>query len=251
MIRKQLIFKTDKDILLPYSYQHDIQKNLYHYIEISDCKKSRRIHDEGYSVASGHKFKLFNFTLLFENAIFHKDGIKCADKTTIKLLITGKKHIIESIFKGLLETRQLKIGENVLEFVNITNDKKVYFKNIMLYNSFSPIVTSTKDDKLKTQYLSPYEEGYFHNLAENARRKYKIIYNKDYEGELFFDLDDALSVKSKFIKIKAGGVRGYEYNIWIEADKDMQKIIYYLGLGQNSSIGCGCLNFVKGVNPDE
>ena len=49
-------------------------------------------------------------------------------------------------------------------------------------------------------------------------------------------------------KDKARWVKGHTYNIWIQADKDMQKIIYYLGLGQNSSIGCGCLSIITGVS---
>ena len=79
-------------------------------------------------------------------------------------------------------------------------------------------------------------------------RKYKAIYNKDYSGELFFDIEDVLKVKKKYITdIKDGFLIGYtDFEIFIEADIDMQKVAYYLGLGQNNSIGMGSLSYITG-----
>ncbi len=247
MIRKQIIFKPDKKISLSYNYQLEVLRNIYGYMSCVNQIKAKKIHNEGYRIKSGHKFKLFNFTMLFKNAEFN-ETIHCNPNSTIKLILSGKKDILNLIIKGLLNIRKLEIDNNVLRLVNIEDDKKVNFANIMLYNTLSPIVTSTKEDDGKIKYLTIYDEGYFKNLANNAKRKYKLMYGKEYEDEIYFEIDDIFDVKDKFIQIKSGGLRGSEYNVWIEANKDIQKIIYYLGLGQNTSIGCGCLNLIKGVN---
>lgn len=254
MIRKQIIYKAPGDIKLDYNYNYDIMKNIYYYMSIADDVLHRRVHDEGYRVESGHVFKLFNFTLLFENADFNSKGVFCNESTRVKLIISGSKDIVKKILKGILHVKKLKIGESEIKLENIEDDKRVGFKEIMLYGALSPVVETTKHEvegQLKKKYLSIYESEYYRNLSENAKRKYELVYGKPYEGNIFFDIDDALKVKEKSVKFKNEWIRGYKYDIWIEADQDMQKVIYYLGLGQNSSIGMGCLNFITGVRADE
>lgn len=249
MIRKQLIFKTDKEVSMTFNYQHDVLRNIYKYIEIADSNKAKMLHRTGYRVESGHKYKLFNFTLLFEDAVFGQD-ITCNADTVIKLVLSGKKDIVNSIIKGLMDVRTLNIDNISLDFVGTEGDKRTYIEEVVLYSALSPIITSTRDDEGNIVYLSPYDEGYFKNLAVNAKRKYKLVYKKEYEGDIFFEIDDLFNMRDKFVRIKRGGVKGMTYDIWIQAERDMQRVIYYLGLGQNSSIGCGCMNFVKGVRSD-
>ncbi len=251
MIRKQVVFKPKKEITLQYNYNYQVMKNIYYYLTVADSVLSRRIHNKGHRVDTGHIYKLFNFTLLFGNARFKQNGILCNENTTIKLIISGKKEIVEKVTKGLLHVKKMKLDNEELILKDIQNDKKVFWKDIMLYSSLSPLVESTKNDDGKIEYLSPYQSDYYKNLAENAKRKYELIYGKKYEGQIFFDIDNAINIKEKYIKIKNGGVKGYEYDIWVEADKSMQKVMYYLGLGQNSSTGMGCLNFVTGVSKNE
>lgn len=251
MIRKQVIYKPTKEVVLPYNYQYDVMKNIYYYMSVADDVLSKRLHNDGYRVDTGHVYKLFNYTLLFEGAKFTQDGIVCNKNSTIKLILSGKKNIIQKILKGLLHVKKIKIEDSEIPLQNIEDDKKVFFKPIMLYDTLSPVVESTLDDDKKVIYQTPYESNYYKNLAENAKRKYQLVYGREFKGKLFFDIDDALNIKDKFIQIKDGGVKGYQYNVWIETDRDMQRVIYYLGLGQNSSTGCGCLNFVTGVNGNE
>ncbi len=248
MIRKQIIYKPDNKIRVPYNYQHEVMKNIYYYISIADEIASKRLHNKGYTADTGHVYKLFNYTLLFENAKFKSNYIECDKNTDIKLILSGKKDIIQKALNGLLHIKKIKIEDMEIKLNTILEDKKVVFNPIMLYNTLSPVVESTLNDEKEIIYLTPYQSEYYKNLAENAKRKYKLIYNKEFGGKLFFDIDNALEIKEKYIQIKNGGVKGYQFDMWVETDTDMQKIIYYLGLGQNSSTGCGCLNFVTGVN---
>lgn len=249
MIRKQIIFQVEDKSEISYNYQHEILKNFYNLTKVADENKAKILHNKGYRLESGHIFKLINFTLLFENAIFTENNIVLTESTVIKLIMSGKKENIELFLKGLIVEQQMVIEDVILKFVGVIDDKKVFFKEVMLYKALSPIITTTKEN-LEKVYLDPYQLQYYENLALNAKRKYKLVYGKEYEGEIFFEIDDLFIMKEKFVRIKQGGVKGHTYNIWIQADKDMQKIIYYLGLGQNSSIGCGCLSIITGVSED-
>ena len=70
---------------------------------------------------------------------------------------------------------------------------------------------------------------------------------KDYEGELYFDIEDVFDIKKKIINnVKGGKLVGYSnFNIYIEADEDMQRVAYNCGLGERNTMGCGNLKFIK------
>lgn len=251
MIRRQISLSPQVKGEISYNYQHEILKNIYKLMKLVDKEGAAISHNKGYRLDSGHIFKLFNYTLLFEGAEFANTGIRFNKNTKIKLVLSGKKEIIETILKGFLVSPKIEIDNLIFDFKGVGKDKRVYFEEVTFYKALSPIVVSTKTNEGNKEYLTPYNERYFENLVNNLKRKYKLIYKKEYKGEIFFEIDNLLEMKNKFIKFKNGGMKGQEYSIWIQADKDMQKVIYYLGLGQNSSTGCGCLSFITGVKDSE
>ena len=107
-----------------------------------------------------------------------------------------------------------------------------------------------QNNDLQKEYLSPFHGNiYFKNLDGNAKKKYKAIYGKEFDGNVYFDIDNVDAIKYKSIHFKNGNIPAYKYDIWVEATPEMQKIIYYLGLGQNTSIGAGCLSYITGLYP--
>lgn len=246
LTRKVVLFKPTEDIELDYNYNYQVTRNIYHYLWVADRVKSRFIHDVGYEVVTGHKFKLFNFTILFKDAIFNEDHILCTEDTIIKLIISGKESIVQSILKGILQVRKIKLYDYEIPLLKFEDDiGLVRFEDVMLYKALSPIVETTKNEQGNVETLTPYHGEYYRNLAINAKRKYKLIHSRDYEGNIFFDIDNALNIKDKYISFKGGVIRGFLFNIWVEAEMDMQQILYYLGLGQNSSTGFGCLSTIS------
>ncbi|HBH0696798.1 TPA: CRISPR-associated endoribonuclease Cas6, partial [Clostridioides difficile] len=139
---------------------------------------------------------------------------------------------------------------NNIEFKvsDIEEDSKKNFNNITLYKVRSPIVASLYDLKSRKQvYLNPMQEEFYKALHDNLGNKYKLIHNKEYTGELYFDIEDVLAVKKKYItNIKGKGfIIGYtDFEIFVQANKDMQEVIYYCGLGEKNSIGMGLLTYI-------
>ena len=120
----------------------------------------------------------------------------------------------------------------------------------MLYKVRTPVVESIyNEEENKVIYLNVAQQEFYSALGQNLLRKYEIIYNKKYEGELYFDIENILNAKKKYItKIKENGyLIGYtNFEIFVQADVDMQKVAYYCGLGQNNSIGMGLVTFITG-----
>jgi len=236
---------------LPYDYNHDIMKSIYYYISVADEQMEKYLHNEGYKVESGHRYKLFNFTLLFKGARFKEEYIKVDSNSEITLILSGKDDVIKLILKGLVHIKQIRIQGNDISLANIVTVKNVNFKPIMLYKALSPIVTTTRTDDDKIISLRPYVDKYYINLADNLKKKYKLIYGEDFSGPLYFDIDDILVIKDRSHIINGIRKIGQLYDLWVETTTKMQRVIYYLGLGENNSTGAGCLSLLRAGGMDE
>lgn len=250
LVRRTVVFKPTETISIPYEYQHDVMKSIYYYISIADQQMEKFLHDEGYKTDDRPGMKLFNFTLRFSKASFKSNSIEIGEDGLILLIISGRDDIINSILKGLLHIKQIKIDNCIIPLNDIENEKNIYFKNIMLYKSLSPIVTTIRNEHGYTVWLKPYLSKYYENLAENLKKKYKLIYGEDFNGALYFDIDDVLNMKGKSHTINNISKVGFLYDVWVETTPKMQRIIYYLGLGENNSTGAGCMS-LKGAGGGE
>ncbi|MER0280149.1 CRISPR-associated endoribonuclease Cas6 [Clostridioides difficile] len=247
LVRRYLILTVDNEVVLDYNYQYELMKRIYEAIEINDRRKALSLHNEGYKIDK-KVFKLFNYTMMFEDAKYSKEGIHLNSRTKIRLILSGYDDILNNIIKGFIKCKVFKLYNIEFKLSNMDEDSKIGFKSITLYKVRSPIVASLYDLKSKKQvYLNPMQEEFYKALHDNLIKKYKLIYDKEYTGEVYFDIEDILSVKKKYVtNIKGKGfVIGYtDFEIFVEADKDMQKVIYYCGLGEKNSIGMGLLTYI-------
>ncbi|HAU5070070.1 TPA: CRISPR-associated endoribonuclease Cas6 [Clostridioides difficile] len=247
LVRRHLILTVDNKVVLDYNYQYELMKRIYEAIEVNDKRKALSLHNEGYKV-DRKVFKLFNYTMMFENAKYSKEGIHLNSQTKIKLILSGYDDILNNIIKGFIKCKVFKLYNIEFKVSDIEEDSNKNFNNITLYKVRSPIVASLYDLKSRKQvYLNPMQEEFYKALHDNLGNKYKLIYNKEYTGELYFDIEDVLAVKKKYItNIKGKGfVIGYtDFEIFVQANKDMQEVIYYCGLGEKNSIGMGLLTYI-------
>lgn len=247
LVRRHLILTVGNKVVLDYNYQYELMKRIYEAIEVNDKRKALSLHNEGYKVDK-KVFKLFNYTIMFENAKYSKEGIHLNSQTKIKLILSGYDDILNNIIKGFIKCKVFKLYNIEFKVSDIEEDSKKDFNNITLYKVRSPIVASLYDLKSRKQvYLNPMQEEFYKALHDNLGNKYKLIHNKEYTGELYFDIEDVLAVKKKYItNIKGKGfVIGYtDFEIFVQANKDMQEVIYYCGLGEKNSIGMGLLTYI-------
>ena len=250
LTRKILVMKTTKDSTLDYNYHYELMKEIYKSLEMSNYELAIELHDRGYSIEN-KRYKLFNHQLFIENANYTKEGIYIKKDSICKLTLSGKQEIIKNIIFGFLEKGKLKLFDTSYKVVSIENDKNIKFNNITLYKVRNPIVATRQDEDKKIVFISPFEDDYYRVLANNLKRKYKLVYGKDYTGELYFDIEDALNIKKRFIdnvkrdsKSKSILIGYTDFELYLVADRDMQKVAYYCGFGSNNSLGMGATTFI-------
>lgn len=253
--RIEIVVKPDKDFILDYNYYYSMQKPLiFDSIALIDEEKSIKLHNEGYRAEDNKIHKLVTYQLYVENIKKHDDkGIYISHNDTVKIVLSGKKNIINLIIKGLMKQGYIKYYDNKLNIVNFSNDKNIKFNDVMLYKVRTPMVAVINNELGKREYLNPVNPRFFELIGKNLLRKYKLIYGKDYEGGLYFDIEDLFNIKQRFIKnIKNGFLIGYSnFELFIEADRDMQKVAYYCGVGSNNSVGMGVLSYITSMKGDK
>lgn len=246
--RKYLVFKAKEDCQLTYNYQYPLSVILYKKMELRDSEFSNMLHNEGFRSkdAKRKKMKLFNFNLIFHNLDMVSTGIKFNKGDEVRLCISGHKKIINTILQGFTLNNHLAIYDCDFEFAGLENDdKRVKFNDVNIYKSLSPMIESIWDKEVI--FLTPYQKEYYDAIKQNLRRKYELIYDKEYKGEIKIMIEDMLDIKPKTIAIKGGYLQGYsKFNVLVQCDADMQKIVYYCGLGQNNSLGAGFVKFITG-----
>lgn len=245
--RKCLILESQNSSILDYNWNYPLTINLFNKITLFNKEFANFLHNEGFRSkdAKKKKFKLINYMLLFKNQQMKKEGIKIKNKDEVVLIISGYKEPINAILQGLSIDNNIIINDTIFKVVNVEDDKIVKFNKINIYRAMIPIVES-KFEEGKVKYLNPYNPEFYNAIKQNLKRKYEVIYNKPYQGQLKLMIENMLKIKKKSIKVKNGYIQGYSnFEILVQADKDMQKIAYYCGIGANS-LGLGLVNYVTG-----
>lgn len=244
--RKIIIFQAVKDISLDYNYHYPLMIEIYKSLEISNPTLAKSLHDKGFRIEN-KTYKLFTNQFFIPNAKYTKDYIFIKKGTRCKLIVSGLNKIVKNIVFGFMDKGNLNLNQNIFEVLSVENDTKVRFDNITLYKVRNPIVATKQNEKRSIVYINPLDQDFYKVLANNLKRKYKLIYDKDYEGDLYFDIEDIFSIKKKLIKkIKSEymiiGYHGFE--LYLEANKDMQQVAYYCGLGSYNSLGMGAITYI-------
>ncbi|MEG1410509.1 MAG: CRISPR-associated endoribonuclease Cas6 [Terrisporobacter sp.] len=246
LTRKVIILESTEDMILDYNYHYELMKEIYRAIELENKNKAEKLHNRGF-IIENKRYKLFTNQLFIKDAEYLKEGIVISKNSKLKLTISGAKDIVNDVILGIVQNKQLKLFNNIFKVLNLENEKRIKFDSITLYRVRNPIVASIQNEKRQIVFMSPYQDKFFEVLANNLRRKYRLIYNKDYQGELYFDIEDIFSIKKRLISnIKTKGVViGYSnFELYVQADVDMQKVAYYCGVGSNNSLGMGMMTYI-------
>lgn len=245
LTRSVVILETKSDTVLDYNYNYEAMKEIYRALEISNPDLALKTHNEGYKIEN-KIYKLFTHHLFIESADYTKEGIVIKKGTKCKLTVSGTQEIVKNIVFGLMEKGTFNLFDSKFAVLSVEKDKKFKFNNITLYKVRNPIVATKQDENRRIIFKSPYEEDYYEVLANNLKRKYKLVHGKEYEGELYFDIEDTFSIKRRLISnLKGNIIIGYsDFELYLVADKDMQEVAYYCGLGSNNSLGMGMVTFI-------
>jgi CRISPR-associated endoribonuclease Cas6 len=253
-MRFKLILSIDNQAYgnrLPINYQYELSAWIYKVIAQGDEKYAEWLHENGFS-EKHRNFRLFVFSNLYSQGIKFKNDrlFFCSDKASFHLSLLPEKST-ESFIKGIFKEQTFSIGDRIsrVQF-NVQQVEMVPppdFTASFSFKTISPVVVAAgQEDNKYPRYVSPEEENYGQLIINNLKEKYRLFYNKTFEGNSDFQFELLSPVKQKLIKIKAGTedetlVKGFLFTFRLEADKELLKVMYEAGMGEKGSQGFGCV----------
>ena len=236
---------------LPINYQYELSAWIYKIVAQGDEQYAKWLHENGFS-EKHRNFKMFVFSNLYSQGIkFEKDRlIFCSDKASFYLSLLPEKST-ESFIKGIFQEQSFTLGDRVSKVQFIVRQIELTpppsFKDNFVFKTLSPVVVSIGQEESRYPlYISPEENNYGQLIINNLTEKYKLFYNKPFEGSPNFQFQLLSPARSKLIRIKAGTeeetqVKGFLFTFRLEADPDLLKIMHETGMGEKGSLGFGCV----------
>lgn len=236
-------FTSDKDIILPISYNHVIQGFIYNNI---DKDLANFLHNEGY-INKNRNFKLFTFSRILN--IGRIDGKVFNFGKEIEIIISSiLDKFCKSIANTMLQSDDLYLGQNYIKAnqIEIINEK--IERDEVIVKTLSPIVTystfTRENGKKYTCYFEPKEIDFKRIVSENLIRKYNALYSKNLNFDNGVKIIPIGNYKMNISYYKDFLIKGYSGRFKIIGDKELLQLAIEVGLGSKNSQGFGCIEII-------
>lgn len=243
---------------LPINCQYELSASIYHILGNSNNTFSNWLHENGFILSNGKRFKLFTFSRLkpekFKILRQSNQMELLSDKVEWQISFLPERSTKEFV-EGLFQKQVFEVGNKrstvqfQVEHIEVLPSPG--FTNIMTFEALSPISVSYRLEDGRDTYPQTAKEysnapWVRERLLQNLLDKYEAFYGTPYEGDRFFDMMTLTEPKSALVTIKAGTpqetkVRGFLCRIALHCPAELMRIAYESGLGEGNSQGFGCL----------
>lgn len=242
--------------LLPINYQYEQSAVIYNILAYANEKYSAWLHENGYVLDSGKRFKLFTFSpFKVEKCRVLRDTQRlCVLSNIVEWQISFlPERSTEKFIEGLFSQRTFEIGDRKsqvqIQVQSIEVLPQPVFAEEMEFSAMSPICIKNNNEDGSITYLSPDDVRSKEIIFNSLLNKYEAYYGKQYIGKPDFDLEVLNEPKRKLITIKVGTpeetrTAGYLCQLRMKAPVELMKIAYESGIGSENSQGFGCLRVI-------
>lgn len=239
-MRLRITLRAEKDVLLPWNYQHYLHGFLYAAITGENPEIGSFLHEQGFS-CDRHRYKLFVFSRLFPRKVQRTPQGLLASSPILWWVSSPLSPFVEALAIALLKSGRILLGNHLLWVEKVEAEAPPVFHGQVLCETLSPLVISTgvkRGEKLHKVFLSPEDPRFFALMKVNLLRKARAFgILESSEGDISFT--PAGTWRSKLITVQGTNVRGYEGKFFAEGDEKLLDFAYDAGLGERNSQGFG------------
>lgn len=262
-MRLKLTLKIVGNKQLPLNYNYPLSATIYKLLQFGSPAFSEFLHEIGFQ-EKGKSYKLFSFALRFNKIPEINNNRFYLKSENVSLFISSPliDTFIQNFIIGTFENQFIEINYNNInsKFVieQVESLPAPIFSNTSKFTLLSPLVIATKKEsngKLIPRYFRYYDDINEINRVfnQNLINKYKLVHNKDYQGngiKFSWDtnyIDKRLAANKKVTKLitvtKKGGIvtniKANEIPFTLVGDIELIKIGYECGFGSQNSLGFG------------
>ncbi len=238
-------------IILPNHYNYYLHGLIYNTFsnELAD-----KLHREGFLFGK-RRFKLFTFSRILEKGelIKRDSSINLLFRRSVSFYFSSPKDdIVENLGEMSFRKREFVLCGKRIYLSQLEVMTPPRFENKMLIKVISPITiysTLKKEDGKKIlHYYKPYEEDFQRLIEENAKKKYKLVYERE---------PDALELSIKpyrfsfeknhsVVFFKNNPIEGWTGIYELSGSTELISVTYDAGIGCKNSEGFGMWEVWKG-----
>ena len=243
---------------LPVNYQYEQSAAVYRLLSKADENYAAWLHDNGFRLENGKRFKLFTFSRFkIEKWRIYPESERLqilSDTVEWQIGFLPEKST-ENFIKGIFRNQLFEIGDkkSAVRFVvrSIEALPEPDYSDKMTFVTLSPLCLKFHRSDNKTDYLSPADARAPFLLFNGVFDRYRLFYGKDCPYSLSeCKLTVLNEPKSVVIKLKADAreetrVRGFLCKMQVEAPVELIRLMYEGGVGALNAQGFGCLGVMK------
>lgn len=239
----EMKMESDREIILPYNYNHIVQGFLYRFI--NEETFSKFLHDTGYGYEK-RIYKLFSFSnLLADSFVADRVNRKFIFPKEIALYVSSVDNdFFRYIFSSLIREEEVfRLGSNEVRIVKIALIEQA-IQETMKVMTLSPITAyNTLTDSFgrkKTYYMNPREKDFSEYIRSNLIKKYSSYYGKEAE-DTRFQIRSLGRTKEKVITYKRFIIKGHMGDFELSGSAELMEMAFCAGLGSKNSMGFGLI----------
>ncbi|GEM_PF-2509849 len=271
-MRFKLTLKVRSDFagydLLPINYQFDLSEWVASSFNSPDETGFQEFLQNHKLVNNEKIFRFYSFSnLLIPKYKLIGDRLQILSNDVYFYLsifpVSGIDNFVPLLFKGKTITLEDKKSRTIFTVENVERMREHEFSNEIIFRSMSPILVCYKDNSAirYTEYMFPkgekYNELFFSDLIQKikATRSFlprSFVENISLENKIeewqktisSFKLEVLGSPKSRYVTVRTNPattmqLRGYLFPFKIKAPKELILIGYFLGFGEENTLGFG------------
>ncbi len=236
-------FISDRDIILPFQYNHLLQESLLPMLEAQEY--AHFIHDIGFKYEK-RIYKLYTFSRIIGQAIIDKERKTYNFKKSCSIYMAS----LDEQFTYSIFMRVLNNNTEIRWLNNFVRVKSIEVFNTMAegeeitVKTASPITVRSNlcaaDGQPLNYYYNPDDIEFKRYIGTNLRRKYFAFYGKELDiGN--FHIQALKNVKECNLSFKGSLIKGYTGIFKMTGSKELIHTALSSGIGEHNSMGFGML----------
>ena len=245
---------------LPFNYQYEQSAVIYRILAQADKRYSSWLHENGYVLNGTKRFKLFTYSpFIFDKvkAIPQAGCLNIIGERAIWYINFIPEKSTTEFIQGIFAHQRFTIGNKsfkvAFDVMGVEALSLPPISEEMYCQVLSPVCVKLHEGG-RIKYLSPSDSLFAQGILKGLLSRYESIHGIPYSNEdvleMYFVVDETKKIKSKVITIKAGTsaetkVKGYLFSFRMKMPKDLMKIAFEGGIGEQCSQGFGFIKMIE------
>lgn len=265
-MRIKITFRlTDRNQILPLNYKYPVSSWIYKVLASSNKEFTDRLHQYGYKIENGKKFKLFTFSDFIVPKGKWKiigDRMKIWADTITLIVAFQLPEQIQNFIAGLFSAQDVAIGDKISRIKMTVQNVEILNTDLpqndtYTFKCLSPVFMAKKiEGKKYRDFISPdnpdFERIFINNLIEKynahclqTNTKPKEINAQNITFKSLHKNPKSVKQTIKAFKKEQTEIRAFKFHFKLQAPKEIVETGLNAGFGAENAQGFGCYEVIE------